>query len=184
MNIGLISKRYAKALLGYAQDMKLEEKVFQELKLLERLLLSEPLFRKAIDNPILSTKDKRSLLLAAVPKYSKVYAQMVDLILKNHRENSLVTIALTYEELYREAKNINSGLLITATEADKSLVDKIGAIFQKVKSGKLELETKVDSTIGGGFIFDFDTYRLDASVATQLRLIRKQLIAENSKRGY
>lgn len=38
MNIGLISKRYAKALLEYAQEQKAEEQVYQEMMLLERTL--------------------------------------------------------------------------------------------------------------------------------------------------
>lgn len=184
MNIGLISKRYAKALLAYSQELHLDEKVFQELLLLEKTLRKEPTLVKALDNPILGVKDKRSLLLAVVKDHSSVYAGLVDLVLKNRRENLLRFIALTYEDLYRKSKNINAGFLITAAPADGGLLEKIRAIFEKVMPGHLELETEVDPSIGGGFIFDFDTYRLDASVKTQLNLIKKQFIAENSRRGY
>ncbi|MBP1616830.1 MAG: atpH [Bacteroidetes bacterium] len=184
MNIGLISKRYAKALLAYSQEQHLEETVFQEVLLLEKTLRKEPALAKALDNPILGVKDKRKLLLSVVKDHSSAYAGLVDLVLKNRREGLLKFIALTFEDLYRQSKNINSGFLTTAAPADKVLLDKIRAIFEKVKSGHLELETEVDPSIGGGFIFDFDTYRLDASVKTQLNLIKKQFIAENSRRGY
>ncbi len=184
MNIGLISKRYAKALLEYAQEQKAEEQVYQEMMLLERTLRNEPLLRKAIDNPILSVKDKRNLLLAVVKDFDPVYSNFIDLVLKNRRETSLMSIALTYEDMFRQSKNINSGTLITATPPDKSLIDKVKSIFAKVNPGQIELETVVDPSIEGGFIFDFDTYRLDASVKTQLNLIKKQFIAENSRRGY
>jgi F-type H+-transporting ATPase subunit delta len=184
MNIGLISKRYAKALLAYSQDLQLEETVFQEVMLLEKTLRKEPSLMKALDNPILGVKEKKQLLLAVVNNHSSAYAGLVNLVLKNRRENLLRFIALTFEDLYRQSKNINSGTLITAAPADKLLLEKVKAIFQKVKPGYLELETEVDPSIGGGFIFDFDTYRLDASVKTQLNLIKKQFIAENSRKGY
>lgn len=183
MNIGLISKRYAKALLKYAQEHHVEEKVYAEIMLLERTLRNVPALRKAMDNPVLGTKDKHKLLLTVVSDHSPVYERLIQLVLKNRRESSLISIALMYEDLFRQSRNINSGTLITATPADKSLVGKIEAIFGKVKPGRLELETVVDPTLQGGFIFDFDTYRLDASVKTQLRMIKKQFIAENSKRG-
>ncbi|OJU36329.1 MAG: ATP synthase F1 subunit delta [Bacteroidales bacterium 45-6] len=184
MNIGLISKRYAKALLAFSQESHLEETVFQEMMLLEKTLRKEPTLLKALDNPILGVKDKRKLLLSVVNNPSSAYSGFMDLVLKNRRESLLRFIALTFEGLYRQSKNINSGTLITAAPADKVLLEKIRAIFQKVKPGYLELETELDPTIGGGFIFDFDTYRLDASVKTQLNLIKKQFIAENSRKGY
>lgn len=184
MNIGLISKRYAKALLEYAQESNAEERIFQELMILERTLRDQPALSKALANPILSIKDKRNLLLAVVENYSAVYANFINLVLKNRREASLRFIALTYEDMYRQSKGINSGTLITATDANSSLIEKIKTIFGKVKGGHIDLELAVDPSIGGGFIFDFDTYRLDASVRTQLNLIKKQFIAENSRRGY
>lgn len=184
MNIGLISKRYAKALLEYAQEHKVEEQMYREVMILEYTLRSQDSLQKALANPILSIKDKRKLLLAVVENHSNEYANLVNLVLKNRRESSLRSIALMYEDLYRQSKNINSGTLITATVADNSLIEKIKSIFGKVKTGFVELETVVDPTIGGGFIFDFDTYRLDASVKTQLNLIKKQFFAENSRRGY
>lgn len=182
MNVGLIPKRYAKALLEYAEAHAVEDRVFQELLLLERTLRDEPMLLKAIDNPVLSIKDKRNLLLAVVKDYSSAYETFISLVLKNRRETSLRFIALTFEDLYRRSRNINSGRLITASPANEDLIKKIKSIFAKVKPGQLELETDVDPSIGGGFIFDFDTYRLDASVKTQLNLIKKQFIAENSRR--
>jgi F-type H+-transporting ATPase subunit delta len=39
----------------------------------------------------------------------------------------------------------------------------------------------VDPKILGGFIFEIDDYRLDASVATQFEKIKKQFIEKNKR---
>ena len=45
----------------------------------------------------------------------------------------------------------------------------------------VELNNVVDPSIIGGFILEADSKRLDASVGSQLREIRKQLVKQNRK---
>jgi F-type H+-transporting ATPase subunit delta len=42
-------------------------------------------------------------------------------------------------------------------------------------NGTVEFETEVDADIIGGFILEYDTYRMDASVKTRLNTILSQL---------
>jgi F-type H+-transporting ATPase subunit delta len=46
---------------------------------------------------------------------------------------------------------------------------------------KMELTTEVDPSLEGGFIFDYNGVRLDASVATQLKRLKQQLIEKNRR---
>ena len=49
---------------------------------------------------------------------------------------------------------------------------------QRVESrtqGTVEFQTEVDPEIIGGFILEYDTYRMDASIQNQLRQILTQL---------
>ena len=97
MNLGMISKRYAKALLEYARAEKAEDKLYSEMKQLAEVFAAEPKVRMAMDNPILTAKDKLELLKAAVGgKASPQYIRFVELVLKNRREAFLQTIALSY----------------------------------------------------------------------------------------
>jgi F-type H+-transporting ATPase subunit delta len=41
--------------------------------------------------------------------------------------------------------------------------------------GTVEFTTEVDPSIIGGFVLEYDTYRMDVSVQSQLRTILKQL---------
>lgn len=182
MNIGIISKRYAKALLEYAQEHNAEDVIYSEMKKLAAAFTEEPRLRMAMDNPIVTVKDKLELLKAAVgTTWSPQFIQFIELVLKNRRELYLQRIALSYENIYCRYKQINTGRLITATPADDATLAKLKALLLKIKPGILNLETSIDHAIEGGFVLFIDTYRLDASVATQLRRIKEQFIIENSK---
>ncbi|MBB4037240.1 F-type H+-transporting ATPase subunit delta [Dysgonomonas hofstadii] len=182
MNEGMISKRYAKALLRFSTDQKAEDTVFSEMKKLASAFAAEPGLRMAMDNPTLNAGDKLELIKAAIGgKMSDALSRFTDLVLKNRREAFLRNIALSYTDLYRESKDMNMGRLVTATPVDNTVTEKMKGLLQKVKSGTLDFETVVDPSIEGGFILYVDTYRLDASVKTQLKRIKQKFIAENSK---
>ncbi|GAB6011552.1 F0F1 ATP synthase subunit delta [Viscerimonas tarda] len=176
MNTGIISMRYARALFEYALEKKVEETFFVEMKNVVAAYSGNPKIRSALDNPVLNSKDKLRLIQAAAGgKASDTFDSFARLLLRRRRENHLQTIALVYLDLYRKHKNINVGKLITATPVNDATIQKMKSLLQKQQKGSLEFETSIDPTIGGGFILFFDTYRLDASVATQLRQIKQQL---------
>ncbi|NDV68228.1 F0F1 ATP synthase subunit delta [Dysgonomonas sp. 25] len=182
MNVGMISKRYAKALLEYAIDEKSEDKVYSEMKLLAKQFAAVPRLRMAMDNPTLAVQDKLSLVKAALDnKTTPVFDNFVQLVLKQRRESYLQSMALSYGDLYCELKHINTGRLVTATPVDKKIADKMKALVQQVKQGDIDFESAVDPDIEGGFVLYFDTYRYDASVRTQLNRIKQQLMADNAQ---
>ena len=53
MNTGVVSMRYAKALLAYAKAQKVEDRVYEEVKTLAGHYVSLPDLRRAIENPVL-----------------------------------------------------------------------------------------------------------------------------------
>lgn len=59
MDLGVISVRYARALLKSATELKLEDQVYKEMQTLSRSFLEVPELRFTIDNPMLS-KDRSS----------------------------------------------------------------------------------------------------------------------------
>lgn len=83
MNEGMISKRYAKALLLYAVDQKAEDVLFAEMKKVASSFVREPRLRMAMDNPTLNAEDKLALVKAAVgAKPSNEYIRFAELVVK------------------------------------------------------------------------------------------------------
>ena len=68
MDIGVISVRYARALIKSAISMKLEDQVYQEMQTLYKSYIDVPELRFTIDNPMLSKDKKQKLLTTALGK--------------------------------------------------------------------------------------------------------------------
>lgn len=182
MNEGMISRRYAKAIFEYACDNKSETQVYEEMKVIAKAYKNEPKLVTAIENPVLSNKDRMSILFAILDnKPSATMKRVLEFVDSKDRSSSLRMIALSYMDLYCDKKNIDTVQLVTATEPQQSTVDKMKLLVNKLKPGEIDFETQIDPEIEGGFILFIDTYRLDASVRSQLNRIRKDLITENSK---
>lgn len=172
MNLGVISVRYARALIKSATALKLEDKVYEEMQVLAQCYLSVPALRFTIDNPMLA-KDKKQMLLetACGSDVSDLTKRFVALVLKEGRENTLQFMAASYVTLYRQQKNITRGRLVTAMPVSSDTETRMKQMVEGRIRGTVEFNTEVDPDIIGGFILEYDTYRMDASVRTKLNSV-------------
>jgi len=177
MDIGIISVRYARALLKSALDAKLDGQVYQEMQLLAKSFVEVPELRHTIDNPMLAKEKKEILLLTAIggDSASPLAKAFVALVLKEDRENMIQFMANSYVTLYRQQKNIIRGKLTTAVAVTPATEQKMRQMVESKTKGTVEFETEVNPDIIGGFILEYDTYRMDASVKSQLNSILTQL---------
>ena len=65
MYIGVISMRYAKALLAYADEKGTEDTVYEEAGILAYSFSRIPELRQALDNPVLPAETKLKLICEA-----------------------------------------------------------------------------------------------------------------------
>ena len=176
MDIGVISVRYARALLKSASDAKIEDAVYAEMQQLAKSYVEVPQLRFTIDNPMLSKDKKEALLTTAVgTKPSELTKAFIQLVLKEDRENVMQFIANSYVTLYRQQKNVIRGRLITAAAVSTATEQKMRQMVESKTNGTVEFETEVNPDIIGGFILEYDTYRMDASVKTKLNSILNTL---------
>ena len=184
MVVGIHSLRHAKAMIEDAQEKGVEDKLYQEVLTLSYCLCAQPGLREALDNPVISTKEKLALVCTAADgngKSTREFVHFITLVLRNRREGYLQFISLMYLDLYRKLKHIGVGKLITAVPVDKETEDRIRSAAAHILHAQMELETVVDPSIEGGFIFDINDYRLDASIATQLKRVKQQFIDKNRR---
>ena len=177
MDIGIISVRYARALLKSATDARLDGQVYQEMQLLAKSYVEVPELRRTIDNPMLAKEKKETLLLTAVggAGASALSKAFVALVLREDRENMIQFMANSYVTLYRRQKNIIRGKLTTAVAVAPATEQKMRQMVESKTKGTVEFETEVNPDIIGGFILEYDTYRMDGSVKTKLNSILNSL---------
>ena len=163
--------RYARALLMSATAQKQEETVYQEMMTVAKSYLDVPALRHTIDNPMLSKDKKESLLtIAAGEKPSELTKAFIALVLKEDRENVMQFMANSYITLYRKQKNVIRGKLTTAARVSAQTEQKMREMVESKTN-----ETEVNPDIIGGFILEYDTFRMDASVKSKLNNILNTL---------
>ena len=168
--------RYARALLKSATDAKLEDQVYQEMMTMAKSYIDVPALRHTVDNPMLAKDKKQSLLeTSAGQQLSQLTRSFIALVLKEDRENMIQFMANAYVTLYRKQKNVIRGKLTTAARVSAQTEQKMRQMVESQTNGAVEFETQVNPDIIGGFILEYDTYRMDASVKSKLNNILNTL---------
>lgn len=176
MDLGVITIRYARALHKSAVQMGCDEAVYADMKNLQQAYVAVPQLRRTIDNPMLDAETKEKVLAAACGKApAELTVRFLKLVISEGRETVMQLIASSYITLYRKQKNIIHGRLITATAVSPATEQKMRQMVEQKTQGTVEFLTEVNPDIIGGFILEYDTYRMDASVKTQLNSILKNL---------
>ncbi len=176
MDIGVISVRYARALLKCCAESKVEDQVYQDMQCLADNYIAVPELRRTIDNPMVARDKKKAILIAACgSNMNPVTERLIDLVLQEGRENMAQFIANSYITLYRQQKNITRGKLTTAVPVTPAVEQKMRQMVESRTNGTVEFTTAVDPDIIGGFVLEYDTYRMDTSVKSQFNNILKQL---------
>jgi F-type H+-transporting ATPase subunit delta len=178
MNTGLISRRYAKALYEYASERKTEDVLYRRMQILVKEIRSIPKLKTIFRSPMIATSYKKDLLAVATGANPEpVYLDFVRLVTENHREEIVLDIALNFQTIYRQRKNISIVHLISAAPMNDNALERIKRQVQQKTNGQVEFNTRIDPALDGGFIFQLDDMRIDASVKGQLEKIRRKLIS-------
>lgn len=152
MNTGVISSRYAQALLLLTRESGRGEQVFEQA----RALLKEP---SRVPEPLESD-----------------LARLVILLRRNGRGEFLRYVLTDYIRLW--CKDSGAHLVhLTLAAPDPDLPPRIAALI----GGKVYIDTEIDPSIEGGFTVILDDMMLDASVRGQIEKIKRQFIERNSR---
>ncbi len=187
MNTGIVAVRYAKALLGYADDKAVDGEVYQYMKVLCHSYQHTPALRGAVDNRLLDVAQRSGVLWTAcggdprVPPdetmdpASGVLGRFFTLLLRQNRADLMQSVALQYIDLYRQAHHIIYGMLVTPVAVDKATAFRAEALLRSraIENGTIELEYAIDPQLIGGFRLETDREVLDVSVAAALQRARK-----------
>ena len=171
--------RYAKALFAYAKEQGCEDAIYRNMLQLMTTLQQVKELGTMLAAPTLSRQERVKLLCSAVES-SPVYENFMRLVVDEEREALLIFIAHCYVSLYRKEKNIVAVRFTTSEPVDEEFCEKVSAEFVPADA-TVELQNIVDEGIVGGFIYETETHRLDASIRRQLRDIETEFVKQNRK---
>lgn len=177
MNTGVISARYATALLKYAEESNETDQVNYSLNRLMNSYRLIPELRRVILNPAVNDNVKSTLLISACgEKIPSCLKDFLHFVLKKRRIEMLPFIVSSYISQYHKKKGLVTCKITTFCPIDEDTKERFKVIIGQKHHGKVEITTNVDSSLEGGFILEYDTYRLDASLKSQLQYIKRCLL--------
>ena len=176
MNESQISVRYAKALFQSAAEKNQLDSVYKDMELLFETCKLED-FQFMLTMPSLQVSQKSQMVDAIFRKHlSDLSMSMIKLVIKNKREVYLPGIARNVRVLFRKSQGIRTASLVTAAPVDDASMKAIRDLIKKAFDSEVELSSSVDGDVIGGFVLTIEDLQYDASVASSLRKLKKQLL--------
>ena len=169
---------YAKSLIDFAIGKGKLEEVNKDIEFISELLRVSPECKMVLSSPVIKA-DKKVMILSAVTKgrVGPITTGFFQLLLNKSRENVLPEIVTSFKEQYNIHMGINKATFITPfalNESDKERV--IKKIAEETGLTNIILETKVDESLIGGFILEYDNKVVDASLKHELHNLHKSFL--------
>lgn len=156
MNTGIISSRYATALLRYVEETGGGERVCAQV-------------RRLLDHPELDPGPLEPEL-----------ERFVRLLADNGRLDDVRIIFRSFLAMYCRSRGILTVRLTTVVPAE-GLERKLRTVLEKQFGSEVLIETRTDPGLVGGFTLEVGDYLLDASVRRQIAAIRRQFVIQNNR---
>lgn len=171
-----LAARYAKSLIDLATEKNQLEAVYADAAYLQALTKASKDFANLLRSPVIKADKKQSIIDAVAGKnISAITNAFTRLLVNKGRESDLPEIIEAFIEQYNAIKGIHKVRLTTAVPVSDELKNAIVA-KTKAEAGldNVELETKVDENIIGGFMLEYNNNLVDASILRDLNDIKKQ----------
>jgi F-type H+-transporting ATPase subunit delta len=177
MNESLVIKRYVKALYQLAEEEKIQEKIMTDVQMLLKFIRESPEFASVLENPLIKPGVKsKAIQKIFADDFHPVIINFLLLLIKNRREIYLKNICLFFSQYYKSFFRIKQGILTTAIELAPKFKEEIFNFITRKFRMKVELSEKIDPSIIGGFVLRIEDQQIDASIKTQLKKIKRELI--------
>lgn len=171
-----LAARYAKSILDLSIEQKSMEQVYGDMELIAKISKSNPDFVSILKSPVIHADTKIKALDAVLKnKVSELTVLFYKLLVKKERESALPEIAKAFIEQYKVFNNIHTVKLTTAVPLSDELIE---SILEQIRATTdmqdIELQTKVDESLIGGFILQIGDKMVEGSVAYDLKQIARQ----------
>ena len=171
-----LAERYAKSLIDLSIELNQLEDVSDDMLSLQSICRQSREFVLMLFSPII-TADKKYKIVNTITegKISKITQTFIKLLCSKNRESNLPGIATSFIEQFNKIKGIHKVKLTTAVQVSDEIKN---SFIEKIKAATdikiIELESKVNEELIGGFTLEMDGKLVDASILRDIKDVKKQ----------
>lgn len=172
-----LAARYSKALLDLAIELKQLDAVKNDAEVVFDAISNSRELRNFLVSPVVKPLQKNAILSSIFEKnVSELTMRFMTLIVRHGRDRNMEGIFEQFMVLYREHMNIVEVEFKTSTKVSASIVNDIKAKLEKSTGKTIEIVESVDENLIGGYVIDMNNYRLDASLASGMKKLKRELV--------
>ncbi len=171
-----VAYRYAKSILGLAEERKEADRIEADFALITRVLNENRELRVFLKSPVVKADKKNNVLHAVFGSHvSELMGAFVKILTSKNREYLLLDIAQSYLDQIRIRKGIMTATVESASTLDPDSLKAIHDLVTKFnEQGEIVLTEITKPEIIGGFVLKVEDKMIDASVAGHLNKLRRQ----------
>ena len=145
------------------------------MRLVDKVCAENRQLTVVLANPVMKEKTKAAIVREIFEHHvNEATLLFLVFVVSKRRSVNLKGIAQAYVELYREERGIVLATFTTAQNVDSDVLADVSTIVGNYVHKQVELQTKVDEDIIGGFSIDFNNYMYDARISTYVSNLKKE----------
>lgn len=170
-----VAYRYAKSILQLAEQRNEGDRVEADFGVVLDALKANRELRVFLNSPVVKSDVKEKTLLAVFGNHvGELVKGFIKILTTKGREALLLEIAESYIEQTRLRKGIMSAKVVLASPLDGVDKEAFNALVKAMNGGgEVRITEEVNPDIIGGFILKVEDKMVDASVAGQLKALRR-----------
>lgn len=176
MSVSRIATRYAKSLVDLAKEQNKLDRIKTDMDGFLKATENRD-FEVMIKSPIIPPNKKQQVFNALFKdNFDEMTMAFLDIVVRKNRAEHLEGIAQAFVKQYQQMNKVSTVTLTTATALTEEAITKIEQKFLESSdtSEKIDIISKVNPDLIGGFVVEFDDKLYDASVAHKLEKLKKE----------
>ncbi len=177
-----VAKRYAQSLIELAQERGDLEEIKADVDTLLAMGKNRD-FAMLLSSPVVNPSKKQTILTALLDKagVDQLIRLYVKLLIDKGREGDMLGILQEFNTQYKAIRHISTVRLTSAAPLTATTLEAVKQklIATHMTEARIDLETRIDPELIGGFILEFDGRVYDASVSHKLKNMKTELRKPN-----
>ena len=177
---GASSRRYAESVFAIACDQDSFDRWSADLTTVGDVL-TNPEMARFVADPRPSASDKEAViekLLAG--KVDRLAINTALLLVRHKHADAAGNVAREFQQMVNEHRGVAVAEVTTAVELEPGQRQMVKERLEALSAKRIELDTRVDKTILGGFVARVGDVLIDASLATRLQVLRQDLLSHTT----
>ncbi|HLG72683.1 MAG TPA: ATP synthase F1 subunit delta [Chloroflexota bacterium] len=177
---GTSARRYAESVFAIAKDQNSFDRWLEDLSTVHNVF-ANPEMARLLADPKPSVADKEAVIEKVLAgKVDKLALNTALLLVRREQASTAGDLERDFREMVNNYRNVAVAEVTVAVDLDPGQQQMVKERLERLTAKTIELKTKVDKSILGGFVARVGDVLIDASLATKLQNMRQELLTRTT----